>query len=31
VRIIRPGQIIAVSQPASYRSSNSMNNKTKVF
>ena len=33
VRIIRPGQIISVSQPASYSSSNnnSMNNKTKVF
>jgi len=31
VRIIRPGQIIAVTQPTSYGSYNSMKNKTKVF
>ena len=31
VRIIRPGQVISVAQPASYSSSNGISNKTKVF
>lgn len=31
LKIIRPGQVIAVTQPASYSSPNSMRNKTKVF
>jgi membrane-bound lytic murein transglycosylase D len=31
VKIIRPGQIITVARPATYSSSNSLKNKTKVF